>query len=185
MEPRPLALLTNPDDPVDAEGVRPSTFAPLPPDNPGATRATLDAMARLTKVYRATPTIRAQAEAIVAGVPEKNYFGELTAVQAWVRDAVRYTRDVYDVETLKTPIETLRTLQGDCDDKALLAGTLLQALGFKIRYVAVATVEPGVFDHVYLEALLGNSNWVPIETTEPVNPGWAAPAVSPPMIAHV
>ena len=140
-------------------------------------------MVRLTKIYRSTTPIRDAAERIIAGVREKDYTGEAAAVQAWVRDNVRYTRDVFDVETLKTPLETLRTLHGDCDDKSLLAGTILQTIGFPVRYVAVG-VAPGRYDHVYAETKIG-AHWVGVETTEPVSLGWRPESIAAPMVAHV
>lgn len=167
-----MALLQGEAEALDPEtGERPNGFIALEGSPLEQTGRTLDAMVRLTKIYKNTIPIRDTAERIVATLPPKNYWRELDAVQAWVRDAVRYTRDVFDVETLKTPLETLRSLQGDCDDKALLAGTLLQSIGFAVRYVAIGYNAPDEFEHVYLEAKMGDA-WVPVETTEPVNLGW-------------
>ena len=179
----PLALLQAPDLTHDENGERPNTLAMLPGGAAGV-RATLNAMARLTKIYRSTTPVRDLAERIIASVPEKDYTSEVVAVQSWVRDSVRYTRDVFDVETLKTPIETIRTLQGDCDDKALLTGALLQSIGFKVRYVAVGYGAPDEFDHVYLETMIGN-HWIGVETTENVRLGWSPPAPHAKMIGNV
>lgn len=166
-----MALLHNPEHLTDYAGERPNRLAAVP-DGEAGVRATLSAMVRLTKIYRTTTTVRDQAEQIIAGVMQKDYWGEVAAVHAWVRDAVRYTQDVRDVETLKTPIETLRSMAGDCDDKSLLAGTLLEAIGFRVRYVAVGFEAPGEYEHVYLEVLIG-AHWVSVETTEQVALGWA------------
>ena len=180
----PLALLQSTDlDRDPATGERPNTLVALPSGAAGV-RATLNALVRLTKIYRSTVPVRDLAERIIAAVGEKDYTSEVVAVQTWVRDSVRYTRDVFDVETLKTPLETIRSLQGDCDDKALLAGTLLQSIGFKVRYVAVGYGEPDAYDHVYVETMLGN-HWIAVETTENVSLGWAPPNPHAKMIGNV
>lgn len=180
-----MAILQATDQVTDSTtGERPNVHESYP-DGPEGVAATLSAMVRLTKIYRSTTAIRDAAERIISGVGEKDYWKELAAVQAWVRDAVRYTRDVFDVETLKTPLETLRSMTGDCDDKALLAGALLQSIGVKVRYVAVGNESPGEFDHVYVEARMGD-HWVGVETTEQVPLGWRPDSAAVrPMIANV
>ena len=50
----------------------------------------------------------------------KDYEAELRCLHAFVRDHVRYVRDIEGVETLQTPIQTLNVLAGDCDDKSML-----------------------------------------------------------------
>jgi transglutaminase-like putative cysteine protease len=140
-------------------------------------------MVSLTREYRLDTDIRALAEQIVANVPGKNWYGEAEAVQNWVRDNVRYTQDIYDVETVKTPLVLIQSRFGDCDDMALLAGTLLQTIGHPVRYVAVG--EDGVnFEHVYVETKIG-TRWVGVETTEDVPLGWVPPNPQPKMIRHV
>lgn len=154
------------------------------PEGPEGVRLTLRQMARWTKAYRTDPAILATARRIIAHVPEKNYWAEADAIQQWVRDNVRYTRDIFDVETLSTPDVTLQVMQGDCDDKALLAGALLQATGHPVRYVAFAFSAPDAFEHVYVETKLGQ-HWVGVETTEAVALGWKPPTNFRPMIEHV
>ncbi len=161
----------------------PSSLGFLPEGSEGV-RLTLRQMGKWTKAYRADPKIVATARQIIANIPEKNYWAEADAIQRWVRDNVRYTRDVYDVETLSTPDETLKIMQGDCDDKALLAGALLQATGHPVRYVAFAFAEPDAFEHVYVETKLGQ-HWVGVETTESVALGWRPQSPFRPMIEHV
>lgn len=153
------------------------------PDGPAGIAATLDAMVEMTRHYKTDLTVRRLAEQIVSTVPDRNWYGESQAVQEWVRGNIRYTQDVYDVETLKTPLALINNPFGDCDDMALLAGTLLQSLGHPVRYVAMGT--DGVnFEHVYVETKIG-TRWVGIETTEDVHVGWVPPVQSPRMVRHV
>ena len=127
------------------------------------------------------------AQSIVAGVPSKDYIGELVAIQTWVKNNVRYTRDPINLETLRTPqamLEAAQGPQGDCDDQATLVAALAMAIGFPARFVAIGTMQPGAFDHVFTEVKLGTV-WVSVETTEPVDIGWQPPGVQARMIRHI
>lgn len=162
---------------------RPNTLGYLPEGVAGI-RATLNAMLYLTRQFLATLEIRDLAEAIIAGIPNKDYDGEIEAIQQWVRDNIRYTRDPYNVETLKTPLELIASRQGDCDDQALLVGTLAASIGFPVRYVAIGNNADRAYDHVYCEVKLGTV-WVSVETTECVSIGWQPQSNIKPMIRHL
>lgn len=132
---------------------------------------TLNYMVGIVKEYRKNPQIRALAESIIQGVPEKDSVAEIRAIFEWVRDNIRYTQDVRDVETLKTPDATVYSANGDCDDKSTLVATLLESVGYKTRFVAVGMNTPGVFEHVYAQVKLG-TRWISMDTTENVVLGW-------------
>lgn len=71
---------------------------------------------------------------------------------------------------IQTPLEILRSKQGDCDDKSILLATLLKSKGHKTRFIAVG-FHPGVFSHVYVQVLLGKDakgkdNWFGLDATE-------------------
>lgn len=89
---------------------------------------------------------------------------------------MQYVRDTRGVEVLHTPEWLLKQRAGDCDDKSVLLASLLEAIGFQTRFVAVGPA-PGIFAHVYVEVRIGNE-WVPAETTEPVPMGWEPPNVA-------
>lgn len=141
------------------------------PEGRAGIAATMDFMVELTRQYRTDLTIRTVAENIVSGVQGKNFYGEAAAIQAWVRDNIRYTMDVDGVETVKNPVLTLYSHSGDCDDMSLLAGALLNSIGHPVRYVAVGTQDAGNLEHVYVETKIG-TRWVGVETTEDVELGW-------------
>jgi transglutaminase-like putative cysteine protease len=141
-------------------------------------------MIRAARTASTTLEIRDLAERIIANVPAKNYAGELAAIQRWTRSNIRYTRDPYTAETLKTPHALLESPQGDCDDQATLIGALALSIGFPVRFVAIGTVEPGVFDHVFCEVKLGTL-WLSVESTEPVDVGWNPENVVARMVRHV
>lgn len=114
--------------------------------------------------------VREKALALVAGLPPKDWQAEMQAIFAFVRDRIRYVRDVAGVETVATPVKTLELGQGDCDDKTTLLAALLGTIGCETRFVALGFA-PGHYSHVILEAQC-NGEWVPLDPTEPVGIGW-------------
>ena len=128
-------------------------------------------MASLVRQYRKNIAIRSLALDIVRPVPgHKNFRGEAAALCEWVKRNIRYVRDVKDVETLQTPLKTLDIGQGDCDDQSTLLAALLESVGFHTRFMAIKTATFGPFVHVVAQAQIGR-DWVPLETTEPWEPG--------------
>lgn len=134
-------------------------------------------MARLASQAKTTELIRERALTIVGFVAEKNYRGEIDRLFTWVRDHIRYTRDVNGVETVQTPRKTLEYAQGDCDDQSTLLASLLESVGIQTRFKAVG-FSPGQFQHVYLEARDDSQQpprWVALDPTERVPMGWEPP----------
>lgn len=125
--------------------------------------------------------LRNLAMEIVAGVPQRDYAGQVRALHAFVRDRIRYIGDINGVETVHTPRQILAQAQGDCDDKSLLLATLLETIGHKTRFVAVG-YGPGV-SHVLVETQLG-SKWIPLETTENVEAGWYPDRIRSRVVVH-
>ena len=117
----------------------------------------------------------------------KDYRGELRSLHAFVRDCIRYVRDVEGVETLQTPVQTLNVLAGDCDDKAMLFCSLAGAIGFQTRFAAIGVREQP-FSHVMAQALLEDVgefvNAETILTDPPVELGWEPPDATCVMYAH-
>lgn len=125
--------------------------------------------------------VRNQAIEIVSYLPSKDFKSELDAIYHWVRDNIRFVRDVRGVETLQTPEATLRLGAGDCDDHVMLIQALAESVGFVTRSHAVG-FRPGHFSHVLAEVKFGK-RWVPLETT--VNGafiGWFPPGVQAHMV---
>lgn len=141
-------------------------------------------MKKWAREYRRNPEIRAFAEDLIRGVPEKDAVGEVRAVFEWVRDNIRYTQDIRDVETIKSPDAVIYSGMGDCDDKALLVSTLLETIGFPTRFVAVALNEPGVFEHVYTEVKLGTV-WITLDSIMPYPMGWKPSGVLSQLVRDV
>ena len=143
------------------------------PDGKAGIIATLKAMRGLVRTSKTSVPVRTLALRIVGGVKGKDWPGEARAVHNWVRDNIRFVRDVTDVETLHDAERVLMFGQGDCDDKSILFAALMESIGHPTRFVAVGFA-PDVYEHVFSETLIG-TRWIPSDTTEPREFGWAAP----------
>jgi len=152
------------------------------PSGKAGTVETLKIMRGLVRSYKKSVPLRMTALDIVQSLNQKDYAGELRALQQFVRDQIRYVRDIRGIETVSTPDQTLITRQGDCDDKSVLLATLLEAIGHPTRFVAVGYA-PGEYAHVLVESRLGNG-WIPAETTEPVDVGWYPPGMESRLVIH-
>jgi transglutaminase-like putative cysteine protease len=126
-------------------------------------------MSGLVKSAKSTLPVRLLALRLVRRNGQKDWPGEVRDIHAFVRDGIRYVKDVRGVETLQTPEKTLELGQGDCDDKSTLVAALLESIGHPTRFVAVGF--NGQFAHVLVETKIG-TKWVAVETTEPVAVGW-------------
>lgn len=166
--------------------------APIPhvlgelPSGIEGVKATLKLMVRLVLAYKTDPSIIRFTRRILleCGVPQKDERGEAQCLQRWVRDNIRYVRDVREVETLSTPPEILKERSGDCDDKALLLATLLESVGFVTKFGAIG-VRGGGYSHVLAFVMLGRGP-VPAETILPgVELGWFPPDATSIMWASV
>lgn len=78
------------------------------------------------------------------------------------------------IETLQHPdymlsgLEMSGRLVGDCDDISTLHATLLTALGFQVRFVAIRSLRESIdFDHVYIE-VNHNGEWIMYDITLPL-----------------
>ena len=154
------------------------------PDGIAGTGRTIQAMQSLAfgAWGSRSPRIRALALDIVreAGVPERDYLGEVRALHGWVVRSLRYVRDPINQELLTAPETLLEVRAGDCDDHAVLLAALLAALGHAVRFVTIGfdANRPESFSHVYLHGQpAGSSRWVPLDAIKKDQPaGWEAPA---------
>jgi transglutaminase-like putative cysteine protease len=140
-------------------------------------------MRDLVRAGKKNPLVRSVAVQLTEGLPQKDWSAEVRALHSFVRDRIRYLRDVRGVETLHTPERILEQRAGDCDDKSILLAALLESIGHPARLRAVS-FQPGRFAHVLVETRIGDK-WVPLETTEPVRVGWQPRRIVNNMIIHV
>ncbi len=130
------------------------------------TKQTLALMSKLVKEYKVNQQIRELAVLIVKNEKQMNWRGEVEAIHNWVKNNIRYVRDVENVETLQTPVKTLELMAGDCDDQTTLFCALMAAIGHPTRMVAISERAAGNFSHVFPQAKIANY-WVSAECIFP------------------
>lgn len=122
-------------------------------------------MRTVTRNAKKTLKIRELAGALVKECPEKDWKSQIICLHAFVRDRIKYVRDINGVETIQTPEKTLEYGYGDCDDKSTLLASLLEATGHPTRFVAIS-LDGKNYCHVFPETLLGRNTWIALEATE-------------------
>lgn len=142
------------------------TLRRLPSGDAGVLE-TLKEMRSIVRTWRVSPIVLQKATELTRRCPGKDWRCEAAALHQWVRDAVRYQLDVNGVETIRTPELTMRERAGDCDDKAVLLASLLEAAGHPTRFIALAFgPSPAPYSHVLVETRIADE-WIAAETTEP------------------
>lgn len=130
-------------------------------------------MADLANQGKQSMKVRRRALECVNGALQKDYAEEARRCLEYVRDDIRYVRDIRGVETLHTCDAILEIGQGDCDDKAILLASMLESLGHRCRFVAVAFT-PGQWVHVWVQDMV-YGRWLDLEPTEPIPYGKRVP----------
>lgn len=138
------------------------------PGGDAGVRTTLQTMRHIVAAWKTAPRIRQLAMDITRQCGG-DAMCEVQTLHRYVRDRIRFVRDVADVETLHTPELTLSNGAGDCDDQSILLASLLESIGHRTRFVAVDTGNPPRYSHVYTEVMMPTPPhaWLPAETTEP------------------
>ncbi len=152
------------------------------PNGKDGTRATLKLMSGIVKKYKATKAVRELALLITQNLEGKKWLQEVATVQNMVRDHIRYIKDIRGVETLQTPIQTLRLKQGDCDDHSILVASLLEAMGHPTRFIAVGFTKDQ-YHHVLTQTKIGDK-WLAVETTEDYPLGKMPPSIKESLTQH-
>lgn len=168
--------------PLAATPIR-ATLEALPEGVEGV-RATLNLMARLARAGKKSLPVRLAAQQLTNHLPQKDWLAEVAELHRFVRDRIRYVRDVRGVETVQAPERTLQLKSGDCDDKATLLAALLESIGHPARFHAIG-FRRGHFSHVFPETRIGR-RWLALETTEPWEVGEsAADRAAAHLVVHV
>lgn len=164
-------------------------------------KATLRIMVSMVREFRKPPqsdpdkvaallNVRVLAQSLVQSCAEKDYACEASKLHAFVRDHIRYVRDMRTVETLQYPDKTLMLQSGDCDDKSILFCALADSIGFDTRFCAIGVNGEG-FSHVSAQCLIPGRGWtncetIPIDSRGTKVPmGWFPPDATCSMIYHV
>ena len=148
------------------------------------TEDTLAKLVGLVRVGKNDANIRNTVEMVLANIPEKNWQAEIEAIFKFVKDNVRYTRDIEGVEFVKNPVLMLKDIQrgmygsaqGDCDCMSTFLATLLESAGYRAKFVIVRTSGNPykTYNHIYVKAFdPKTSRWIPLDATMKEKPfGW-------------
>lgn len=145
---------------------------------------TLRIMRQIVTDYRSNLLIRSAAGNLVYLQAPKDAFGEAQKLFEFVRDNIRYTLDILDVETVQTPDKTLQLGYGDCDDQTVLLASLAESIGYRTRFVIAGYNYPDNFEHVYCQICV-DGMWMDCDPTESEAFGWAAPDAVAYAVEHV
>jgi len=97
-------------------------------------------------------------------VKSQDYVNEALAIGRFVKEKVRYVRDIHGVETVHDPLMLIEQLKrgeahADCDDQALLIATLLLSIGHQPFFRIVKyRGRQGAFNHIYVVVYEKNHN---------------------------
>ena len=123
----------------------------IPPGKPG-TLVTLQVMARLAREAAQLPAVRQLAAQL----------GDPAGLDAFMRQYWRFVPDPLDAEYIRAPVNQLLEfsdkgyLQGDCDDAATLAASILAALNWPAAIVAIRLPGFPEFSHVFVRTVNGD-----------------------------
>ena len=87
---------------------------------------------------------------------------------------MRYTRDIHGVELFQKADRTLDLGLGDCDDIAILLGSILGNIGYPML-IRVISTGGDTFHHVYLVAGIpphDPKEWITLDASQNEGPGW-------------
>lgn len=139
----------------------------------------------LIKKGRQNPKIREYTVKLLARkcgkewcVPEKDWRSEVEVIFNHVREKVRYTKDVADLDTFQAPNRTLEWGGGDCDCYTILLGSMLQSVGYPVIVRIIQTKNADSWSHIFLFVGLppqAPSKWLPLDASVSKPAGWMAP----------
>jgi transglutaminase-like putative cysteine protease len=112
------------------------------------TQETLRLMQDLIDTWGKHPAFVQLARQVADLAKAKNPVDEAWAVWAWVRSNVTYRSDPVGTQWVQDPWETaVKSRAGNCANMAIVAGTMLQALGHPVKATAVRWTDRETFTH--------------------------------------
>lgn len=132
------------------------------------TAQTIDKIRKLVHDGMTDQLVNRTAIAIVrqSGVPQFDFLGEIKSIYEWVLRSIRFVRDIYQVETLRSAREIILVGAGDCDDiNSILLPSLLLTIGAHVRLVTISAnaEDPHSFSHIYCEVELPDGSWLALD----------------------
>lgn len=117
-------------------------------------------------------------------VPEKDWRSEVELIYRAVRNNVRYTRDLTNIDTYQHPARTLESGSADCDDFTSLLCSMLLTVGYPVKLHVMETKDQqtgkraGTWTHILMLVGLpprAPKFWLPLDASLDKNPGWYPP----------
>ncbi len=140
-----------------------------------ANHETLRLMRAMVNAAKVDPAIVNAAHSLIYLQPQFDEIAEVRAIFDFVRQSVRYVRDVNGVETLCDPAKTLQRMSGDCDDQTMLLCALFESIGYPTRFVMTA-YDSDAWQHVYCQVQVVGQ-WINCDPIEPTaSLGFAYPS---------
>jgi hypothetical protein len=137
---------------------------------------------RLIRQGQADPSVRAWVSEVLTRrcgdawcVPEKDRNAEIRAIFDAIRERVRYTGDVWSMDTYQAARHVLKHRTADCDDFTILGASCLLAVGIPVTLVVIQTTESDDWDHIYLRAGNGKGGFTGFDASMDQPVGWEAP----------
>jgi len=121
------------------------------------------------------PYVRQRTARLVQDLKPKDWTAELQAVWNHVKDHVRYTLDTAGHDLFQRARRTFQLGIGDCDDMAIVLGSMLKSIGHPVALKIVDTDGEG-WNHIYLLTGVPPDNpkkWLPMDLAALNKPmGW-------------
>ena len=118
----------------------------------------LESIEELSQKYSIMPSVRAFALSLMPKtMVNDDQLAQLNAISRFVTDDMLYVRDPVGVEYFISVPKMLEEyantgkIFGDCDDHVLMFNTLMKAVGFNVRAVAINIGNTDYHDHVFSE----------------------------------
>jgi len=150
------------------------------PKGPRGTMASAGLIAELIRDGARDFYVRQKAIEIFreAAAAPKDRWAEVCALFNWVRNNIRYTRDIFRTELLHTARRMLELQAGDCDDMTILLSAMLISTGHPVRLALTGfrAKKPHGYSHIYPEVYV-NGKWIALDATMNRPIGWAPPAL--------
>lgn len=117
---------------------------------------TMDVMKGVARKRSCDPLVRDLASSLIQNVPSHDYIREAYQIGKWVKDNIRYCRDVQGQEQLIDPLMLLDQAsrgeaRGDCDDMTMLTCALLLSIGAPNVFFRAVRYDgnSGPYAHIY------------------------------------
>ena len=111
-------------------------------------------------------------------ISERNYWSEIRAVFKSIDENVRYTGDIWSVDTYQSGKRTLELGIADCDDVSILIASCLMSIGYPVRFRVIKTKNSSDWNHIFVLAGIpprDAKQWVSLDATVDKPAGWHPP----------